>query len=409
MDFVLSSMRKDLARWWQDRTAILIWLGIPFLIGGLITMMMDGGDGAAPRGVLLLVDDDDTLISGLVAGAFSSEQLSEMISLEAVTLEEGTERINAGEASALMHVPAGFGDALLDKEPVTVSLVTNPAQTILPGIITDTTEILFDAGFYAHALFGEEISAITSTGEVDDAWVAAMAVQIQNKIEALEPQLSELAFDLEIVEPPPAEPRPPLALMFLPGVIMMAVLFAANSLAGDFWVERRGGTLRRLVSSPGQLSLFVAGKALGVGVIMAGISLLALVIGFLYHDVAWNELPSSLLWFVLSGMGLFAWFAALQMLFANQNAAGLMTSILLFPLLMAGGSFFPLAVMPNWIATIGRVSPNGFVVDRMATELTTPGAFSIDATSWAIAIAITVIGLLLCAWRLGAGFARQEA
>ncbi|MEM7431458.1 MAG: ABC transporter permease [Pseudomonadota bacterium] len=404
-------MRKDLARWWQDRTAILIWLGIPFLIGGMITLMMDGGGGGTPRGILLIVDEDDTLVSGLIAGAFSTEQLSDMISVEAVSLEDGTRRINAGEASALMHIPQGFGDAILNQTPITVSLTTNPSQTILPGIITDTTEILFDAAFYAQALFGEEIAAIMNVDDetVTDVWVAALSVQIQNKIESLQSQFTELAIDLEIAEPPPAEPRLPLAVLFLPGVIMMAVLFAANSLAGDFWVERRAGTLRRLVSSPAELLSFVAGKAMGVGVLMTAIVALTLAIGFIYHDIHWNEFFSALLFFAIAGVGLFAWFAALQMLFANQNAAGLMTSILLFPLLMAGGSFFPLDVMPDWMAAIGRVSPNGFVVDNVGVELTTPGAFSIGLSSWAIMLVATALGLAICAWRLRAGFARQEA
>ena len=109
MNFVWSSMRKDLARWWQDRTAILIWLGIPFLVGGMITALMDGGDGANPHGVLLLVDQDDSLLSGLIAGAYTAGELGELITVEKVSLEEGTERINTGDGSGLLIIPQGFG------------------------------------------------------------------------------------------------------------------------------------------------------------------------------------------------------------------------------------------------------------------------------------------------------------
>ena len=51
-DFLLTSVRKDLARWRQDKAAFLVWLGIPFMIGGLITSMIDGGNGT-PTGVLI--------------------------------------------------------------------------------------------------------------------------------------------------------------------------------------------------------------------------------------------------------------------------------------------------------------------------------------------------------------------
>ena len=408
MEFVLSSVRKDLARWWQDRTAILIWLGIPFLVGGMITALMDGGDGAPPHGVLLLVDQDESLLSGLLAGAYSAGELGDLISVEKVALDEGTARINAGDGSALLIIPAGFGAAFLNEAPITLTLRTNPSQSILPGIITDVTEILLDAGFYAQRVFGTEIAALRdANSDISDADVAAIASGIRQKIERIAPQLVPPAIDLELVAAPAEQAELPLALMFLPGVIMMAILFAANSLAADFWVERQNGTLRRLVFAPARLGAFVAGKALAVALVIAAIVLLTQTVGFLYHDVAWGEFIPSLLWLSVSGVGLFAWLAALNMLFATQKTANLLSSILLFPLLMAGGSFFPLAVLPGWIAAIGRVAPNGFVVDRMATELVTPGGWSIDIASWLIVLAMSATGLMVCTWRLRNGFARS--
>ena len=406
MSFALTSFRKDLTRWRQDLLRTVIWLAIPLTIGGLITMLMGGG-GAQPHGVLLMADQDESFLSELIAGAYSAGGIGELISVEKTTVEEGTERVNAGEASGLLIIPDGFGDAFLDAEPVTLTLKTNPSQTILPGIITDVTEIVLDAGFYAQQLFGDEIDSIqTMVGESSDAAVAAIAVAIQNKIEIVAPQLFPPVINLVIVEPPPTEPQPSFALLYLPGIIMMAVMFSSNGLASDFWAERDRGTLRRLVYSPGQLGSFVIGKALAAAVVIAIIGGLTLVLGFLYHGVSWAKFPSSLVWIALSGVALFAWFAALQMLFSNQNTASVISSMLLFPLLMAGGSFFPLAVMPDWIAAIGRLSPNGFVADRLTSEITEAGAWIIDANSWLIVAAAAASGLSICVWRLRSGFAR---
>ena len=68
-----------------------------------------------------------------------------------------------------------------------------------------------------------------------------------------------------MVEPPADKPGVPLALLFMPGIILMSVLFAANGLAGDYWSEREQGTLRRLQCSPGGLAAFLVGKALRGG------------------------------------------------------------------------------------------------------------------------------------------------
>lgn len=409
MNFLLASIKKDLQRWMQDKTALLIWLGIPFLIGGLITMMMDGG-GGAPTGVLLISDQDDSLLSGFVVGAYTQDQLSELLIVETVSAEEGEARIDDGDASGFLTIPAGFQDAFLDETPVTLVLKTNPSQTILPGIIEDVTEILLDAGFYGQRLLGPEIREIMDAGLGDmpsDIFVAGVSVDIQHKINAISSKLSPLLFDIEIVEPPPQEPRPDMALLFLPGIALMAVLFASNGLAADYWVERDQGTLRRLVSAPGALMQFVVGKALAALLFMTAIVGVTLFVGFIYHDVAWGKFASSLLWVSLGGLGLYAWFAALQMLFPNNRAANLVTTILLFPLMMAGGSFFPLAALPEWIAALGRLSPNGFVVDRLSGELTGANAWSIDLRSWLTMSAVAASGLALSIWRLRSGFARR--
>jgi ABC-type transport system involved in cytochrome c biogenesis permease component len=371
--------------------------------------MIDGPDGASPTGLLLIADEDNSLLSGLVAGAYAQDQLGELIQVEQVSVDDGETRIGAGDGSGLLIIPSGFQAALLDNQPVTLTLRTNPSQFILPGIIEDVTQVLLDLGFYANQLLGDEIQAIRANADngPDDLFVAQIAVDIQHKVEVVAPKLSPPLFDLEIVEPPPEAPAPDIALLFFPGICLMALLFAANGLAADFWVERQCGALRRLVSAPGQLMRFVAGKALGASAIIFAIAATTLVVGFAYHDVDWMKFLPSLAWLVVAGVGFFAWFAALSMLFPNQKIANLATTIIVFPLLMAGGSFFPLDAMPNWIAALGRLSPNGFVADRLTSELTSASSWAFSARDWIIVVAIMVAGLLLCTWRLGSGFARR--
>ena len=409
MSFLFASVKKDLRRWSQDRVAMLIWFGIPFLIGGLITSMMDGGGGGL-SGKLLIADEDDTLVSGFVVGAFGQEQLGDIFVVESVTIEDGERRINNGEASAFLTIPQGFQDALLDETPVTLMLRTNPAQTILPGIIEDVTEILLDAGFYLQRLFGPEIRKIKDSnldGKAADVFTAAISLEIKNKFDTIGEKLDPLAIELEIVEPPPAEPQPNYALLFLPGIVLMAVLFAANSLGADYWVERDKGTLRRLASAPGAWTGFLAGKAVAVMAMMVFVSSVTLGIGFAYHGVAWSKFVPSVVWVSLGGVALFAWFGAIQMLLPNNKAANLVTMILLFPLMMVGGSFFPFEALPDWVADMGRIAPNGYVVDRMSDVLTQATDWAIDLQSWLTLLAVAVGGLVISAVRLRTGFARR--
>jgi ABC-type multidrug transport system permease subunit len=410
MSFVLASFRKDLSRWRRDLTAILIWLAIPFMIGGLMTVLFSGDNGGGPSGTLLIADQDDTLLSGLVAATFAQDQLGEMFTVQAVSVDQGAAQILAGEASGFLIIPKGFQDAFLNDKPITLTLKTNPSQTILPGIIRDVTEILMELGFYLQSAFGAELKAIRNEGgsfAPDDVFVASIAVQIQHKIETLGPKLSPPVIDLEIVAPPTAAPRPDLGILFLPGIVMMALLFASQGLSADFWVEREKGTLRRLVAAPALANRFVLGKTMAAAVVVTLITGTTLSLGFAYHDLPWAKLLPSLLWISLAGVAFFAWFSSLQMLFATKQAASLLTTIVLFPLMMVGGSFFPLDALPDWLAAIGRLSPNGFVVDRLTGELLSAGAWSFDKRSWLILLAMTFSGLALCNWRLRNGFANR--
>lgn len=410
MSFLYATFRKDIARWRQDLVAISIWIGIPFMIGGLITAMVDQDSGSGPMGTLLIADLDDTLVSSLIGGAFSQGELADLIGVKPVAEAEGMELVEAGEASGFLIIPEGFQDAFINNTPVTLTLKTNPSQTILPGIIQDITEVLLDAGFYLQQVFGDEIKEITEGDIPDsmaDAFVSGMAIQIQDKVERLSEQLTPLVIELEVVEPPPEEPQPDIGLLFLPGIILMALMFAAQGLSADYWKERELGTLRRLVSTPGLLSRFVLGKALAAAVLMAIIGGGTLLVGFLYHEIVWNKFLPSILWIVVGGVGLFAWFAALQMFFSTTNAANLLTSIIVFPLLMMGGSFFPLDALPDWLAAIGRLSPNGYLVDQLTGELTSTTAWTFDARAWAIVGAMLLSGLAISTWRLQTGFARK--
>ena len=58
----------------------------------------------------------------------------------------------------------------------------------------------------------------------------------------------------------------------------------------------------------------------------------------------------------------------------------MISTLIMFPLLMAGGSFFPTETMPDFISAIAKFTPNGRVVEPLKGYLTgeygTSGMFS---------------------------------
>ena len=142
MSFLLISALKDLKRRFADPTALVIWIGMPVVLVGGMMSLPGGGGGAPPTAHLLIVNQDDSLIGSLLIGALGQGEMGEFLSVEDVSLETGQERIGDGDGTALLIVPEGFGAALLNDEPTQLTLITNPAQRILPAIIVEGLEIL---------------------------------------------------------------------------------------------------------------------------------------------------------------------------------------------------------------------------------------------------------------------------
>ena len=71
-----------------------------------------------------------------------------------------------------------------------------------------------------------------------------------------------------------------------------------------------------------------------------------------------------MLWITFAGAVMLSYFVLLQLLASGQQAGSLLSNLVLFPLVMVGGSFFPFEAMPEWMAAIGGWTPNGLALVR---------------------------------------------
>jgi ABC-type multidrug transport system permease subunit len=377
-----------------------LWIGLPLIVGGLLIMVAGGRGGPQPRAHVLVVDEDDSFLSGFLVGAMSQDAMGGLIQAEEVDRESGRTRIDKGEASALLIIPEGFGQALLEEKPSSLQLITNPAQRILPAIVEEALSILVDATFYIHRLIGEDLRELAA-GPPDgqnvfpDSRVAELSVKVNQIMDRLGGYLFPPAIQLEAVVEDNAEESDGslnIALLFLPSILFMSLLFMAQGLSMDFWHERDRRTLRRVLVSPQTILAFLTGKLLaGVGMV-AGVSFVAISIGYAYFGLRFETLPLALVWTVLSGASLILLMTAIQVITPNQRAGGVLSMAITLPLMMVGGSFFPFEAMPSGMAFIGRMTPNGWALEQLKRILLDTVELQSIALSF---VGLLVLGLLL--------------
>ncbi len=398
---------KELRVALRDPWALVLWLLVPLTVGAMVTSI--AGGGAPPVATLLVVDRDQTVLSGMLTGALGQGQLAGVIDARTVEEAEGRLAMDNGDASALLIVPAGFGDAVLREQPAELELLTNPAQRILPGIVEEVLSVLTDGVFYAHRVFGEQLATIAAQIDDDagdealfsDATISQLSVGINAAvvamIERLDPPALQLAASEEVIEDGPS-----YALIFFPGVIFMGLLFASQGLSNSFWRERDDGTLRRTLASPLSLGQVLAGKVIAGAAMLVLLTSVLAGVGFLFHGLRISAWLPAIAWLTLSGLVLFGLMAFLQLIAPSRKSASVVTNLAVYPLMMAGGAFFPFEAMPDWLVAIGRWAPNGYLLVHFKEFLIYDAGVGALVSALPVALATGLMMWLLCAWRLRA-------
>jgi len=367
---VFLSALKDLRRIRRDPVSVCVWLGIPIFIAVLLVSLFGRGGETRPQGLLLLADLDDTFLSSALANAYTQGEMGEMITVEEVPLEEGRERIGEGDGSALLIIPEGFSDAFFRNEPAQLQLVTNPSQSILPGMLEEITGILLEGAYYLHKVFGGELGQyIDMEGSPPDTMVAETSVRMNRVFtdlsKYLDPPVIELAS--EVVDT--SQQNLNMGELFLPSMTFMVVLFLSFAFGEDMWKEKDQGTLRRVMVTPGSVSTFLAGKLLAVAVLFVLVASLAVGAGMGLLGVGVSNPLLAVAWVTACGVASYLLVLLLTTHASNQRAGSLMTNLTMMVLMMLGGSFFPFELMPGFLRRIGEMTPNGWALMQLKAML----------------------------------------
>ncbi len=364
-------VRKDLRRRVRSPLSTLIILAFPLVLSGIMALAFGAGETRAPKVRLLLDDQDGGLAGTLISSAFSRPEAAEYFEVERVDVEktgpDALARLEKDGFSAILRLPAGLTDALLDGRPATLELVRNPSQSILPEVAEQVTDILAEAlSSTAYTLQGPLaglrplLDADQGPSDQDVAAVAVAANQWASRSSRylFPPAITLSTVQLEKTGGPSGRvagaSRPTSVFLFvLPGVAVFALFTLGDQVMRDLLTEKHKGTLRRLLAGPVGTGTVIVAKAVTAAVIsLAALLILAAVAGLASRrgvDPAGFVMLSLCLVLAVTGLA-----STVYGLAKDDRQGSTIGSVLYLVLAFSGGSFLPLDSLP---AAMRAVSP----------------------------------------------------
>ncbi len=400
MRFIFLSALKDLRRLCHDPLTPATWVAAPLIVGVLLVAFF-GHQQAKPQGLVLIADQDKTILSALILHAYTQDKLGEMFTVQQVPLQEGQQLINSGDGSALVIIPKGLSKAVLGKQKAKIQLITNPSQFILPNIVESVTSILVEGVWRLQQLTGDDLYQFSGDEPPSDEDIAKRSVRFSHLFTDYRKYLDPPAIKVtvEAVELNPHRAQLNMSEAMFPTMTFLALMFVAFGMANDIWKEKMNGTLRHVAVTRGSLAGFLGGKILALWTVFALVGVIALLSGkFLIGSESHNPVLA-VLWLAVSGGAMYMLLLFLSTFFSNPRGATTISNLLVMTLSMLGGCFFPLDLMPDSLARIGRWTPNGLALQFFRNILT--GQFN------HIGLAVAFAAVLGFTVRLLAGAARQ--
>jgi ABC-type multidrug transport system permease subunit len=351
---------KDLWRAWRNPTPWLVFLSMPLLITALIGLAFGGGGGAGlGRIQLAVVDEDDSVLTGMLRGALQQREAGAHLDTLFLDRTEAVRQVTDNRISAALIIPAGFTrDYLLGDQRVQIELIKNPAQSYHPAIVEEVLETLVSLlNALARNLrvdFPDWRLALAREGGPDPREIARLIERSGDRFEAardyLFPPLIGYQHETRLDETPSSTRAGLNTFAFLlPGLAAMFLLFLADNAVRDLYREWRFRTFERFQTMHHGLLVFVLSKVFFALVILLIGSAIILGGGSALFRFRWEQ-PFALC-LLVTAYGLFAagFMALLAAVAGRERLADVMNTMVVMGLGLIGGCMFPADQMPAFL------------------------------------------------------------
>jgi len=388
MTEIIALAKKDLLYLVRDKAGLFFVFGFPVLFAvffGMIFSGMGGGDANAIG--VVIVDDDGTPQSESFAAKLRDHDALDVVPFSenpeiAGTLQERAMRaVRAGDVAAFIRLTPGFGaarDNMFQGESVLIEIGVDPSRgaegAMLEGIVAELAYQRISELFSDPVAMREQTRRALEDVQANASPAARMVLMpFLNSLDAFADGLDELqegaaeeegavgGFNPVTIDRVDvlAESEREFSVFEIsfPQGLVWGLMSAAFTFGLSLVIERTRGTLLRLQIAPISTRMVLAGKALACFVLVIGLSVAMLIFG----AVGFGVRPDSMLHLSMAVVSMGVCWVGLMMLIAvsgkTEAAVGGIGWAVLIVMAMIGGGMIPRPFMPEWMNTVGIISP----------------------------------------------------
>jgi ABC-2 type transport system permease protein len=368
----LTIAANSLRRLFRDRANIFFIFVLPVVLIFVLGLVF--GTGFTSR-VALIVPDDDELaleISEYIAASTAFDTIS------ADDVEAARAQVRRNDLDAVIVIPDGYRDALLNGETVEITYYSTPTgggfdvRSVVGAAIAEQAAVIRAARFAAESTEADPATAL-QTARLVQTSIATIGTDVEGEAASG----SGGQFDLGAAQQL-------LLFMFLTALTSSTALIQS----------RRLGVSHRMLSTPTTPGTIIGGETLGrfLVVMLQGV-FIVLAAGVLFN-VEWGDPVAAILVvtaFALTGTGAGM---LLGSTFSSEQQAGGFAIFGALMLAAVGGSMVPLEIFPDTMVTVAHFTPHAWGNDAFATLIRHNGGVADITTELVV---LTTYGMALVA------------
>lgn len=351
---------KDLSQILKDWKSGLFLLVMPLLFTLFFGFVMGSATAPKPevdpRLPVGVIDRDGGLLAANLQTLLEASEVIRPVMLQQAELASADQKVHDGDLAAVVIVPAGYTDGQLAERPIPLEVIIDQNQ---PSGQTVSRALETVSGRLLGAVEAAHISqSANPQNNLEDSLANAIA------------SWQEPSLTVTVVKATGETARENGAASVSgyaqasAGMMVQFSIFGLITSAMVLVLERKSGTLQRLLSSPIRPYEVIAGHVLAMFCIVFAQQLILVFVGQVIFGVDYAREPLAILLMVVV---LSLWAASLGLLISalsrKEDQVITLSLIAMFVFAAMGGAWFPLEVAGKAFAAIGHIMPTAWAMD----------------------------------------------